>query len=1355
MPSTPQHDDVFRRVAEFVTANRAKQSSGFEPLFPTAGAVQLPKVAAPEREQGWNLGQGFIDALSSGSYAVAGLGQKIGENVEAIGRGEVGAALDLANPFSALGALGGGIQNRRTWAQNLTDWGMEEGADTGIFGMKGREALGLALDIALDPFWLIPGGAIATGIKATAKGSGIASAATKGGVQLTGKGFEGARKAVAGTQQPYVTRNIGMTPEGITVPQNLQEFFPQGAKTLKPNALSNLIEGVKQTNADEYAAWAAARRAKKAAKKGDATTAISGPTVLDSTGEAGIKAAAIIGADSGKVIENLSEDAAAQASSTIVDSVKASDSVDNIVKEADLNTPETIADKVDEVTGNPSVYKDAQDAALPVQAEVMAATGKSPVPIDTKKIEAPQDLDKIAKAFDEAPEIDLADLRGSEEYRAAYLDMRQELREQYDAMLAKGVDVELVDYEPYMSPKPGGAEGELAFDARLMLEDIANNRLLINSGDLERVSHPIMNANDMFLLKATHAYYGHGAAGRGATVAGKEAAWASHATMFNSLAARRAFTTEIRAKNSYKDFFGTEAPNKMALIPEEFTLLPDEAAAVARYNDASSFYRGVTVSAIDTYKDSLLDTLSLVASKTDTLDYSKADLDEILEQFDEIVGSQKLGPSEPVSGFTSSLLKKLADLIAKPTATRLASPGLKDAYYGSGTLNLETIDENTIMGVIRRAADAFDAKDAGRQVASSRALAILHQLLDEPVDATELLESALRDEGRLGALVAPSPFRPTRWDVDFVATTPTKPGFTAEKLAKYFPDDELLAKPEELALAMGEVKVKPRTKRAADLAQKQARIWEQFRARNHDYMKDVAAAEREEWLAANSIPVSELYTVLPDGTALGQGMLPKSIPAGTLRMLNGRPVTTLGSIISKLSSVRIESGTRGISGIRITGDTKAIAGSEIRVPFPKKPVLADLLRWRVNRGELTRAELAQEGRMIAELSDADSKTYYDVLADPKRKAKYVVEDLRGEDLSDLAQEAGTARMTVGGKVTRADELKLDENGRVVGINFKTAEAKALAKKMKARGFEIEPDRYPVPLQAWLVSQLDEIGKRVGKEGVTDKRLLDQRPIDDLANDLFNAPGSKLKSMADARMVASLGRKAITQLAKRPGKRYFVRAPGMQMGRTPLGEVPLWTDVTKRETNTGDFALQNANFGADKRPFTGTIGDKRNRRYVSQTTAQGKDQMASVAIARDAIGAISEKITAGEFVASAEQAQLLGRILRDLGVAVADNASPQKIFKMFAERAPKRYEEVIEMLESAAKETSLVGQMRMTFKLASEENISIMEAVARMDAADAQGRIKAWSQKALADVDSTCMFAGVRTPAMLLRDIMLD
>jgi len=149
----------------------------------------------------WSLGQGIIDILSTGGYYTAGMTNKIGQNVAAVQRGELGGLLDLLNPISNIGAGVKGVTERRTYSDNLRELGVE--GDTATW-------LGLALDIGLDPVTYITGGGIA-GIKGTASGVRLATAANKANATVVKSAAEAAVNNLPDMARAYIPSEVPLT----------------------------------------------------------------------------------------------------------------------------------------------------------------------------------------------------------------------------------------------------------------------------------------------------------------------------------------------------------------------------------------------------------------------------------------------------------------------------------------------------------------------------------------------------------------------------------------------------------------------------------------------------------------------------------------------------------------------------------------------------------------------------------------------------------------------------------------------------------------------------------------------------------------------------------------------------------------------------------------------------------------------------------------------------------------------------------------------------------------------------------------------------------------------------------------
>lgn len=657
MALNPQSEDAYKRIATAMASRRQAQSpAASQQIAPSpffSGEQAAP--SSVEREPDWNLGQGFIDLLSSGTYLTAGIGRKVGENVQSIQEGDVGGALDLINPLSTGLAGVSGISDRRTWGDNLNDWGVDE---------KASPWLGLALDIAVDPLWLIPGGQIAAGIKGTFQGAKLASTATKTGVQLTKPSVEAAaditRKAnetrLAARQRPTTTQELigGFNKEGKVVGdarfgeifegtgQNLGAFSPQG--------LSNLIQGVKLGNAENFANWSALRAITKQ-NKAEAKAA---------------KATGIISTDATKISPN-----------------------EVIARE---NLAEALP-RIESISDNP------------------AAVSEQPAQL----------IERVAKAADEFedPIVKIDQLIPGAEAPVPPA-IPQPSVQAYSGMVAKAF-VDLRD--------------------RILDE----NRL---------ISSPI--------------------------------------------AGSRAYT-----------------PEQVARIESDY----QRAAGIKRLDPLNKTSREVI-----------------------------AELDEMAKLFD--------------TGDLSTLGSKLANL------------------------EQEIITKGRVSG------------ERATQVG-----AIVRDVLDNPKDITDLLESALKAEGR--PLADVPPFRATTW------APPRKgygaPAFSVAKIEKYFPADELLTDPTKLGIAMGTTPIekirayrKGTETKAESVARKQAEIWEMFRARHFDELKAVRAQERADWLSENSVPGSQLFIRLEDGSYLGKGLLPDGFPPQAITVHNGRPVTTVGAVLDEI-----------------------------------------------------------------------------------------------------------------------------------------------------------------------------------------------------------------------------------------------------------------------------------------------------------------------------------------------------------------------------------------------------------------------------------------------------------------------
>lgn len=206
----------------------------------------------------------------------------------------------------------------------------------------------------------------------------------------------------------------------------------------------------------------------------------------------------------------------------------------------------------------------------------------------------------------------MQDTPGDPEVQEAYNAMADETAKQHQAILDAGYEVEIWE-----------GEGEPYANAQDMIDDVKNNKhmyiysteqgfgdapiteeqrkqnkLLKDSGFKDKNGKTLLY-NDLF--RFVHDFFGHTERGNGFGAIGEENAWDVHSRMY-SPKARRAMTTETRGQNSWVNF-GPQmrnkdgkiikkgepgylsarerqfAPQKMGLLPEEFSKISDERAA--------------------------------------------------------------------------------------------------------------------------------------------------------------------------------------------------------------------------------------------------------------------------------------------------------------------------------------------------------------------------------------------------------------------------------------------------------------------------------------------------------------------------------------------------------------------------------------------------------------------------------------------------------------------------------------------------------------------------------------------------------------------------------------------------------
>jgi hypothetical protein len=211
-------------------------STGAKSTSTVSSSTGIDWGSAQKKNQpgAWSLGQSIIDILSTGGYATAGITNKVGQNVAAIQRGELGGLLDLLNPLSVIPAAGKGVAERRTYSQNLRELGVED---------KTATWLGLALDIGLDPTTYITGGTLA-GAKGVGAGVRLASAANKANATVLKSATEAAANNLPAAKA----------------------FIPADAPLTQGQKLGNYLTGVLRGYEFNKSAYAAERANTKLAK---------------------------------------------------------------------------------------------------------------------------------------------------------------------------------------------------------------------------------------------------------------------------------------------------------------------------------------------------------------------------------------------------------------------------------------------------------------------------------------------------------------------------------------------------------------------------------------------------------------------------------------------------------------------------------------------------------------------------------------------------------------------------------------------------------------------------------------------------------------------------------------------------------------------------------------------------------------------------------------------------------------------------------------------------------------------------------------------------------------------------------
>ncbi len=1324
MATNPAFDAFFKDAAARLAQNRQiGQNKSLYELEKLSTFKPAAFNEAKAKESDWNLGQGVIDLLSAPTNAIAGTGARVGESFTKLGQGDfsnvipdiVGTIpllnfLDPTGEGGFFGATAKGVAEKRTWSDNLRDLNNP----AGIKGVAGQAipddiattAGGLALDILLDPTWLIGGGAITAGAKGTAAGIKAGSAATKAGIKLSKEGYQAVKEGSSATSPLRYVEQGNAAGKG---------WFQQQGKVgaLSTDAFGNLLSGIRQGNVEAFASLKAKKIADKAAKK-----------ELREAKKAGIdkitKPTTLLGVETPKVAEGVEdiattvakaeEEAVSTAPAVTPEEVattipvadtapvtkKVAGTIEDVAKTAKPKRKANIekdASTVEEQVVNqldaPSVYKQAREQVGALKQKYMDARGIKAVDTDFATIKASSQAPDIARAYE-----NMMSNPYDPEVINAYRQLVKEVKDQFDYMVNDlGIKVEYVDGDPY---NVVNAAGKMVPDSKLFMQDIMENkRLQVRSSEQDFAidPHPLLSAEENNMFRAVHDFFGHAASGRGVAQDGEEAAWVSHSQMF-STQARKAMTTETRGQNSWSNTegFGVNpitkeqrfAQQKVGFLPEEFLITPAEQEFLAQFGLKSNTFIGATGARLIEFADTLMYSLERVSSPTKNMQYSKEQLAAIKKNVTKILQKNEgYQPGSPVHKTLNSMLQIIEKAIVNPSSIKYGSPfdttlstiateaGLKETQKlakGQGATKtgglrelsqdaelalvegdqelaaalkeadqadnvLEDINaaimgeqvsssklggENlTLIGLIQRAREAAGQYDNTTEV--SLAARAMVEILDKPLDVTELIIEALKAEGK--TLEEIKPFNPTYFGVK--GKTYGKPNFDEEELRRLFPNDPLVANPNDLRHAMGKAPYR-QNENVARRVTKQQQLWEAFRQRNAETIAKLEKIERDAWQGQLTEFGDEIYQQFADGTLSRAGTLPSTIPVGMITPHNGALVTTLGKIIDNLPRIR--------QAINYAKRTRAVTVNGKRV-------------------------ILENGTIPAVIQEFIIRKLTPEIAAAKTKPLSFGLEL---DESALAAEI----------YSKVPGIRVPSHARLLATAPDALEQLATLKRNK----------YYVPAKTdprTGLPQTGELGYKMTKE-----------------REIMRDPETGYGINTDTGATIPSGPKTATQIP----------------------------DSTRLNVMTDQGT-----------PWFGREQKIAGSPYAPQT-GQGSQQLGVLQAVRESIKNISG---AGAALASSpEQAKLLTSVLTDLGIAVEKTATPQAVFKLFQKEAALKFEQMVSGIEQAAKIESVGMQTYRIFN-STQSTADFMKMVERIDGSEMHRAVVNFSDNALLNVDEFC------------------
>ncbi|MFY8211508.1 MAG: hypothetical protein ACOVLB_02405 [Candidatus Nanopelagicus sp.] len=1275
MPTNSAFDAYFKSAAARLSQNKtiAPQSNPWANYKPIT-----PKVTTPLDDAmgvAGNLGQGVLDFLSTGSYAVAGIGERIGESVNKLGQGDFSNVLADITGIGAIQGAVGGVEKKRTWSDNLKDLGTDEGTAAGV---------GLALDIVLDPAWLIPGGAIGKGITGTARGVGIGSQLNKAGAKLTPETVKGVKEVTEGFAQPGL-RNLPKVAGDFGVLKEVLKPTGQKISAASPEGLQNFYQGIKQANIENYSQWSAARAAKKqnyymfgafSRKRPEYRAELKNAKFIDE-----VAADSELGLPTIAARTNLADQAAETVAKIVDDNVK-TPTVPDEIKDASAAEDLAVA-AVEKVKPTPKA-KEAKVAETVIE-DIQTASSKRL----QKRV-----LDYVAERGGDVQEIGQTDLPFSvarkynnnvtdataNKYWAAIYDLEQQGLIKFGKDYANPIMETAVKTVPTNESVYTQSKRELGqyrteyqkangFDttdinyAAIKASEKAPEMARVYDELVSDPTNPAVISAYKKLVEETKKQYEYLTNTLGIKIeyikgdpynvknAKGEMIPDSRLMMEDVLKNKRLQVRDssidfvdyphpilsIEENNLFRavhDFFGHAASGRgFAVDGEEAawvshsSMFSPEArrAMTTETRGQNSYYNffdpkrktfAPQKAALFPEEYTLLPAeLDLVTGQALTANAFFGRATNVLSEFSDNVLDDLGMVQTPIRGsqlYTQEQLNKVKDMVDEIVLPELYKRDTPE--HAAVTAQLQEIIRRLESGLPETVAMMKKPEDY-------KVLKMLQQTLDTPVDVTPLLENLMQKSGR--SLTPPPAFKPTQWEAK-----KGKPAFTAATLTKYFADDQLLSNPKDLGIAMGQTNVekakiyarKGETKQQAYLRY-QATIWDDFRARNAHKLDNVSSQEKADWDAKYQQADSELFTETSAGQLVGMGKLPENFNNSVLTgSFNGKVESTLGKMLENMDSM-----------IKANKLDPAIAKF---MAYEFKNALADI----------------KNGiKIVLFKDDAELNKFATQLLD-----------------TGLVKSFADAKIAVAGKAEELRKLALKPQMRVY------VKDRALLRKTSVLG-----KGQKVPLLERNAAGL---------------------PIDKAGNVITEREAMKL------------------QVSNTSGAAdNFVGLRG-----APIPQMRMVTDT-----------------GAD---FTGrSVGGVKKgagSAYAEQTGV-GAQQLAGIQAVREAIGAINVGIKAKEFLASPEQASLLTNVMTSLGIKVAEDAAPEAVFKQFQKQALPAFNDIIAKIQSAAKSEAITYQARAVFRKTSEENISIMQAIDAIDPGEVQRSVVKFTEDAIGLVDDFC------------------